>query len=107
MKFQAQKYDKYLKSLKRPLGAFINELWAINVFWKLIFLKTKYQLGKRHRDKFGIFRSITYPENGGWVSEVLQKMYFEKVRFHLKKYEKYLKSKFELKRPLGSFIKEL
>ena len=37
MRFQVQKYEKYLKSkndLKRLLGAFINELWAIYVFFK-------------------------------------------------------------------------
>ena len=36
-RFQVQKYEKYLKSktdLRRPLGAFINELWAIYVFLK-------------------------------------------------------------------------
>ena len=39
MKFKVQKYDKDLKSkndLKRPLGALINELWRIYVFWKLV-----------------------------------------------------------------------
>ena len=37
IRFQVQKSDKYLKSkndLKRPLGAFIKELWAIYVFFK-------------------------------------------------------------------------
>ena len=37
MWFQEQKYEKYLKSkndIKRPLGPFNKELWAIQVFLK-------------------------------------------------------------------------
>ena len=40
-------------------------------------------------------------------SEVFQKIPIEKMRFQLQKYEKYLKSKNDLKRPLGAFINEL
>ena len=38
MRFQVQNYVKYLKSkndLQKPLGALINELWAIYVFLKM------------------------------------------------------------------------
>ena len=39
MWFQEQKYEKYLKSkndIKRPLGPFNKELWAIQVFLNLL-----------------------------------------------------------------------
>ena len=36
-------------------------------------------------------------------TEVLQKSQLEKMRFQVQKYEKYLKSKNDLKRPLGAF----
>ena len=39
--------------------------------------------------------------------EVLQKIQIEKKRFQFEKYEKYLKSKNDLKRPLGAFSNEL
>ena len=41
------------------------------------------------------------------VSEVFQKIQYEKMRFHLQKYEKYSKSKNDIKKPLGLFNKEL
>ena len=40
-------------------------------------------------------------------TEVLQKIQIEKKRFQVQKYEKYSKSKTDLKRPLGAFINEL
>ena len=51
--------------------------------------------------------------DGIWVSaprkdtEVLQKIQIEKKRIQTQNYEKYLKSKTDLKRPLGAFINEL
>ena len=40
-------------------------------------------------------------------TKVLQKIQIEKKRFQTQNYEKYLKSKTDLKRPLGAFINEL
>ena len=39
--------------------------------------------------------------------KLFKKNQIEKIRFQLQKSEKYLKSKNDLKRPLGAFIKEL
>ena len=41
------------------------------------------------------------------VSEVFQKIIFEKMDFQLQKYEKYSKSKNDFKWPLGTFNKKL
>ena len=38
---------------------------------------------------------------------IVQKFLIEKMRFQLQKYEKYLKSKNDLKRPIEAFNKEL
>ena len=71
---------------KRPLGAFIKELLAIYVFLKYGQFLNHAPEGITNT-KFGIFRSITYAENGWWVSEVLQKIQIEKISFQLEKYE--------------------
>ena len=47
---------------------------------------------------------VSAPRN---YTEVLQKIQIEKKRFQVQKYEKYVKSKTDLKRPLGAFINEL
>ena len=41
------------------------------------------------------------------VSDVLEKNPIEKIRFQLQKYEKYLKSKNDIKKLLGAFNQEL
>ena len=41
------------------------------------------------------------------VSDVLEKNLIEKIRFQLQKYEKYLKSKNDIKKLLGAFNQEL
>ena len=44
---------------------------------------------------------------GWWVSEVLSKIQIEKMSFQVEKNEKYVMSKNDFKRTLGSFMKEL
>ena len=41
------------------------------------------------------------------VSDALEKNQIEKIRFQLQKYEKYLKSKNDIKKLLGAFNQEL
>ena len=74
-----QKYEKYLNSkndLKRPLGAFIKELWAIYVF----FL-------------FGpSLKPCTYAENGIKInSEILDRLHIGKTVDELVKFFKKFK----------------
>ena len=83
---------------KRPLGAFIKELLAIYVFLKYGQFLNHAPEGITNT-KFGNFRSITYAENGWWVSEVLQKIQIEKVKFSGGKIWKYLKKNIDHKRP--------
>ena len=66
--------------------------------------KSDYPLGKRFK-KFTDGKGVSAP----WkFSEVkIKKNQIEKMRFQEQKYEKYLKSKNDLKRPLGAFNKEL
>ena len=70
--------------------------------------------------KLGNLRAISPAENGSKnsmtekasqprkkVSEVFQKIQYEKMRFQLQKYEKYLDSKNDFKKLLGPFNKDL
>ena len=65
--------------------------------------KTTYLCGKRLK-KFTNGKYVSAPRK---VSEVFQKIPIEKMRFQVQKYEKYLKSKNDIKKPLGLFNKEL
>ena len=70
---------------------------------KKLNFKIDYPYGKR-LEKFIDGKAVSAHRK---VSEVLKKMSIEKMRFQVQKYEKYLKSKNDLKRPLGPFNKEL
>ena len=78
-----------------------------------------YQCGKRYKNKFRNLRLIPNAENGSKNSLTentsqprgklgsFPKIPIEKMRFQLQKYEKYSKSKNDIKKPLGLFNKEL
>ena len=73
------------------------------LIFKIQKYKMDYPLGKRLK-KFIDEKCVSAPRK---VSDVFQKIPIEKMRFQVQKYEKYLKSKNDLKRPLGPFNKEL
>ena len=68
---------------------------------------------RKIKSDFPLGKLLDFFLDGIWVSaprkdtEVLQKIQIEKKRFQIQKYEKYLESKTDLKRPLGAFINEL
>ena len=65
-------------------------------------LKSNFPQG-RLLEKFIDRKSVSAPRK----NTVLQKIQMEKMRFQVHKYEKYLNSKNDIKRPLRPFIKEL
>ena len=64
--------------------------------------KIDYPEGKRLK-KIIDEKDVSAPRK---VSVILKQIPIEKMRFQVLKYEKYLKSKNDLKRPLGPFIKD-
>ena len=82
--------------------AFISEVMSILSF-KIRKIKSDFPLGKL-LGNFIDGKSVYAPRK---YTEVPQKIQIEKMRFQVQKYEKYLESKNDLKRPLGAFINEL
>ena len=81
-------------------GFLSNFMSTLNV--KIENVKTTYRSGKwlkKSNDGKGVSASQKVI--------VFQKIPFEKMRFQAQKYEKYLKSKNDFKRPLGPFNKKL
>ena len=73
------------------------------LIFKIRKFKIDYLCGKRLK-KFIDGKGLSAPRKD---TEVPQKIQTEKMSFQVQKYEKYLKSKNYLKRPLGAFIKKL
>ena len=62
-----QKYEKYLKSKKSSEGLYelLLQSYEQFMFFEIwLNFKTMDLVGKRHTNKFGNFRPITYSENG-------------------------------------------
>ena len=77
MRFQVQKYEKYLMSkndFERPLGPFNKELWSIEVFfgtWSNF--KSIYPFGKRYKNIFGKLESITQSRENSSKNSLTEK----------------------------------